>query len=96
MKPSVPFKQKRQDIRQIVSRFSVADPRVFGLVLHGTDVEGRDLDLLVDPLPQTTLFDMGSLQGALEDLLGVPVDVRTPGGLPPKFRAAVAAKAQPV
>ena len=96
MKPSVPFEQKRHDIRRIASRFPVTNPRVFGSVLHGDDAEGSDLDLLVDPLPETTLFDLGGLQGELEDLLGVPVDVRTPGGLPPKFRAAVVAEAQPV
>lgn len=96
MKPSIPFEQKRRDIRRIASRYRVANPRVFGSVLHGDDAEGSDLDLLVDPLPDTTLFDLGGLQGELEDLLGIRVDVRTPGGLPPKFRAAVVAEAQPV
>ncbi len=96
MKPSIAFEQKRQGVRLIASRFPVANPRVFGSVLHGDDAEGSDLDLLVDPLPETTLFDLGGLQGALEDLLGVPVDVRTPSGLPAKFRAAVVAEAQPV
>ncbi|MDP1691231.1 MAG: nucleotidyltransferase family protein [Burkholderiaceae bacterium] len=96
MKPSVPFEQKRHDIRRIASRFRVANPRVFGSVLHGDDAEGSDLDLLVDPLPETTLLDLGGLQGELEDLLGVRVDVRTPNGLPEKFRARVLAEAQPV
>ena len=96
MKPSVPFEQKRQDIRRIASRFPVANPRVFGSVLHGDDAEGSDLDLLFDPLPETTLFDLGGLQGELEDLLGIKVDVLTPNSLPDKFRAAVLAEAQPV
>jgi predicted nucleotidyltransferase len=96
MKPSILFEQKRHDIRRIASRFSVANPRVFGSVLHGDDAEGSDLDLLVDPLPETTLLDLGGLQGELEDLLGVRVDVRTPNGLPEKFRARVLAEAQPV
>lgn len=96
MRPSILFEQKRNDIRLIVGRFRVENPRVFGSVLHGDDADGSDLDLLVDPLPETTLFDLGGLQGALEDLLGVPVDVRTPGGLPSKFRAAVVAEAQSV
>lgn len=96
MKPSIPFEQKRQDIRRIASHFPVANPRVFGSVLHGDDTEGSDLDLLVDPLPQTTLFDLGGLQGELEDLLGIKVDVLTPNSLPDKFRAAVLAEAQPV
>lgn len=96
MKPSLPFAQMRDEIRQIASRFRVVNPRVFGSVLHGVDTDTSDLDLLVDPLPETTLFDLGGLKGELEELLGVPVDIRTPGGLPPKFRALVLAEAQPV
>lgn len=95
MKPSVPFEQNCQDIHRIFSRLPVADPRVFGSVLHKTDLESPNLDLHVDPLPQTTLFGLGGVQGGREDLLGVPVDIRTSNGLPPKFRAAVVAKAQP-
>lgn len=96
MRPSIAFEQERDDIRRIASRYPVANPRVFGSVLRGDDAEDSDLDLLVDPLPETTLFDLGGLQGELEDLLGVPVDIRTPGGLPPKFRAVVVAQAKPV
>lgn len=96
MRPSIQFEQKREDIRRIASRFPVANPRVFGSVLHGDDAEGSDLDLLVDPLPQTTLLDLGGLQGELEDLLGIKVDVLTPNALPERFRAAVLAEAQPV
>ena len=69
---------------------------MFGSVLHGADQDGSDLDLLVDALPGTTLFDLGGLQGELEDLLGVSVDVLTPGDLPAKFRQQVLAEAQPV
>jgi hypothetical protein len=65
-------------------------------VLHGTDQDGSDLDLLVDVLPGATLFDLGGLQVELEDLLGVHVDLLTPGDLPPKYRAQVLSEAQPV
>jgi predicted nucleotidyltransferase len=51
---------------------------------------------LVDALPGATLFDLGGLQVELEALLGIHVDVLTPGDLPPKFRAKVLAEAQPV
>jgi len=37
------------------ARFRAANPRIFGSVLHGTDLEGSDLDLLVDALPGATL-----------------------------------------
>ncbi len=64
--------------------------------MHGSDREGSDLDLLVDALPGATLFDLGGLQIELEELLGVPVDLLTPGDLPEKFREKVLAEAQPV
>lgn len=64
----------------------MCNPRVFGSVLHGEDSNNSDLDLLVDPLPGATLLDLGAVQFKLEELLGVPVDVLTPGDLPAKFR----------
>ncbi len=69
---------------------------MFGSVLRGEDRDGSDLDLLVDALPGATLFDLGGLQIELEELLGVPVDLLTPGDLPPKFRDQVLAEARPV
>ena len=96
MKPAIALDLKRSAVREAVSRFHTANPRVFGSVLHGDDREGSDLDLLVDALPGATLFDLGGLQAELEDLLGVRVDVLTPGDLPPKFRQQVLAEAQPV
>ena len=96
MKPSAALDLKRSAVRDIVGRFRVANPRVFGSVLHGTDRDGSDLDLLVDTLPGATLFDLGGLQEELQDILGVPVDLLTPGDLPPGFRDQVLAEAVPV
>jgi hypothetical protein len=87
---------KRNAVREAVNRFRTANPRVFGSVLHGTDRDGSDLDLLVDALPGATLLDLGGLQDDLESLLGIQVDLLTPGDLSPKFRAKVLAEAQPV
>jgi predicted nucleotidyltransferase len=87
---------KRSAVREAVNRFRTANPGVFGSVLHGTDREGNDLDLLVDALPGARLLDLGDLQDELKSLLGVDVDWLTPGDLPPKFRAKVLAEAQPV
>jgi predicted nucleotidyltransferase len=42
-----------------VERFHTSNPRVFDSVLHGTDQNGSDIDLLVDALPGATLFDLG-------------------------------------
>jgi uncharacterized protein len=96
MKPSIALDLKRDALLEAVSRFHTANPRVFGSVLHGDDLEGSDLDLLVDALPGATLFDLGGLQVELEELLGVTVDLLTPGDLPQKFREQVLAEARPV
>mgnify|MGYP006168335901 FL=1 len=96
MRPSVVLDLKRSAVRETVSRFRTANPRVFGSVLHATDHEDSDLDLLVDALPGATLLDLGDLQEELKSLLGVEVHLLTPGDLPPKFRAKVLAEAQPV
>ena len=78
MRPSLALDLKRSAVREAASRFRTANPCIFGSVLHGTDQDGSDLDLLVDALPGPTLFDPGSLQVELESLLGVRVDLLTP------------------
>lgn len=96
MKPSAALALKRTAVREAMERFRTTNPRVFGSVAHGTDRDGSDLDLLVDALPGATLFDLGGLQAELEELLGVSVDLVTPGDLPPKFRQHVLAEALPI
>ena len=87
---------KRNAVRETVSRFRTTNPRVFGSVLHGTDHDGSDIDILVDALPGATLLDLGDLEAELKSLLGVHVDLLTPGDLSPKFRAKVLSEAQPL
>ena len=96
MKPSIALAEKHEAVRKAASRFRTNNPRVFGSVLHGTDNDGSDLDILVDALPGATLFDLGGLQLELEKLLGVPVDLVTPGDLPMKIRDQVLTEARPI
>ncbi len=96
LKPSLALKQNRELIRHIVSNHRSSNPRVFGSVLRGTDTESSDLDLLIDPLPGATLFDLGAIQIELQESLGVSVDVLTPKDLPQRFRDQVLGEAIPV
>jgi len=80
----------------VVESHHACNARVFGSVVDGDDTEDSDLDILIDPTPETTLFDIGAIRHELIQLLGVPVDVVTPKALPEKFRTAVLAKAVPV
>lgn len=96
MRPSVALDQQREVVRQMAVQYRVRNPRVFGSAADGSDTDDSDLDILVDPLPEATLFDLGGLQVALEELLGVQVDVLTPADLPARFRDDVLGRALPV
>ena len=94
--PSEALRDGRDVIRALAARHRTANPRVFGSVLAGRDGADSDLDLLVETTPETTLFDLGGLQDALEEALRVRVDVKTPLDLPPHIRARVLDQAVPV
>jgi hypothetical protein len=96
MKPSRALDLNRAAIRSIVEAHHARNARVFGSVLRGEDAEGSDLDILVDPTAETTLFDIGAIRHELTRLLGVPVDVLTPGASPETVRAAVLAEARSI
>lgn len=96
MLPSLALQQHRDAIRQIALGHRVTNVRVFGSVVDGSDVEGSDLDILVDPTPSTTLMDIARIEQDLMQLLNIPVDVLTPNALPSSFRTNVLAQAQAV
>jgi len=96
MRPSEALRLHREDIRRVVEQNRTRNPRVFGSILHGEDTEDSDLDLLVDPTPDTTLMDIARVQNRLQKLLGVSVDVLTPKALPENFRDRSLSEAVPV
>jgi len=96
LKPSAALDANRAAIRRVVESHRARNARVFGSVAQGLDSEHSDLDILIDPTAQTTLFDIGAIRHELNQLLGVPVDVLTPNALPEHFRAIVLAQARPI
>jgi predicted nucleotidyltransferase len=96
MRPSEALAAHREEIRRVVTQNRACNPRIFGSVLRGEDSETSDLDLLVDATPEASLFDIARIQGELEDLLGLKVDVVTSNGLHPRMRDRVIAEAMPV
>mgnify|MGYP003460783165 CR=1 FL=1 len=96
MKPSDSFQAHREALREVIARYGVARPRVFGSAARGDDHEGSDLDLLVEPAPTTTLFTLVALQIEAERLLGLSVDVLTPRSLPRGSRERILREAVPV
>ncbi|MDY7572909.1 nucleotidyltransferase family protein [Actimicrobium sp. CCI2.3] len=93
MKPSDALIQHREKIRAIIFAHHGLNPRVFGSTVRGEDTEKSDLDILIDPMPETTFFDIGAMRRELRLLLGVAVDILTPRGLPEKIRIEVLSEA---
>ncbi len=96
MKPSDRLAIHREEIRRIVETYRATNPRVFGSVVRDEDRETSDLDILVDPGADTSLFDIGAIQYEINLLLGVPIDILTPNALPAQMRESVLAEARPI
>jgi len=96
MRPSEALRIHRSRLRELIARHPAAHPRVFGSSIQGDDADGSDLDLLVDPTPETTLLTLAAIQQDAQRLLGVPVDVLTPQSLPARIRDRVLRDAVPV
>jgi len=62
-----------ETIRQLVMQAGMRI-RASSLVLHGDDVDGSDLDILIDPAPKTSLLDLAGLQIEIEARMGVKVE----------------------
>ena len=94
-----PFKAlalNRAAIRHVVESHRARNPRLFGSGLDEQDSDASDLDILIDPTPETTLMNVAASQVELQQILGVPVDVLTPKALPDTFRSPVLSEAIPV
>lgn len=96
MRPSIALQTHRKQIRSVVLAHKASNVRVFGSVLRGEDTVDSDLDLLIDPTPETSLMDIGAIRLELKNLLGVNVDILTPKALPDSFREQVLMESEPV
>jgi uncharacterized protein len=97
MRPSEVLEKNREAIREATRRFNAANPRVFGSVARGEDRADSDLDILVDALPGTTLFDLGGLLEELKMIMaGTEIHLLTPGDFPERMRGRVLQEAKPV
>ena len=59
LKPSQALASHRESIRRVVESHHARNARVFGSVVRGDDTEDSDLDILIDPTPETTCSTLG-------------------------------------
>ncbi|MBF4622491.1 XRE family transcriptional regulator [Clavibacter sp. VKM Ac-2542] len=73
----------RERILEVAARCRVDDVRVFGSVARGDATAGSDVDLLVHPKPDASIFDVAGFMAEVTELLGIHVDVVSDRGTGP-------------
>ena len=80
--------QLKAMLPELAEKFGVAELGLFGSRVRGDNREDSDLDVLVTFRPGATvsLFTLGGLATALEEGLGVGVDLAVKDNLDPRLR----------
>ena len=79
MRPSEALKLHKDAILEVLARYPVKNPMLYGSVLKGKDTEESDIDIMVEKTGRLTLFDLQEIEDELFKVTGVKVDVRTSG-----------------
>ena len=87
------LRQHRKALLEAVASAGGSNLRVFGSVARGDDNPDSDVDLLVDLPEETSLFAVLALEGSLERILKVKVDLAPVASLKPRVRAEALADA---
>ena len=90
------LKNKRDEIVAVARAHGADNLRLFGSTVRGEQRAESDVDILVTPGPEWTLMDRIRLKQALEDLLGVEVDLLTDNTLHPRLREPILEEAEPL
>ncbi|TFF27799.1 nucleotidyltransferase [Jiella endophytica] len=79
MKPSEALEKHRETIREILSRYPVSNPRIFGSVARGEDTEESDLDIIVERHEPLSYYDVFKMEDEVEASTGIRLDLRLQG-----------------
>jgi predicted nucleotidyltransferase/DNA-binding XRE family transcriptional regulator len=77
------LRRARGEILRAAHRRNLDDVRVFGSVARGEAGAGSDVDLLVHPDPEASVFDLAGFMAEVEELVGTRVDVVSDRGTGP-------------
>lgn len=87
---------RREEILRLAGLHGAKNVRIFGSAARGEDVEGSDIDVLVELEEGRSLLDHVGLKQDLEELLGTKVDVVVEGGISPYLEEQILAEAVPL
>lgn len=77
------LRQRVKLIKKLANISRIESVAVFGAVARGEERPDSDVDLLVMPNPEASLFDLAQFAEDMEELLGRRVDVVSRRGLDP-------------
>ena len=89
MRPSEALALHRDEVLKIIAKYPVSNPRVFGSVARGEDVEGSDIDIIVHPHTNVSYFELGRLANELGNLLNCTVDLGEDDCIKPHARDSI-------
>ncbi len=75
MRPSEALRLHKDAILEVLARYPVSNPRVFGSVARGEDHEGSDIDLVIDKDGRFSYYDMAQLESELTKVTGFKIDL---------------------
>jgi len=90
------LQQQKVSIIAIASQYHAVNVRVFGSVVRGEERDDSDIDLLVEFLPGSTLFDHVGLINSLSKVFGRKVDVVSERALNKHLKSKVLSEAVPL
>lgn len=85
---------RRDLLRDALSRLGARNVRVFGSVARGDNRADSDVDLLIDAPEGFGLLELAQMKNEAERILELPVDVIPAGSLKPDVRLTALAEAQ--
>jgi uncharacterized protein len=91
------LREHREEILAAADAVGASNIRIFGSVARGEETAESDIDLLVDfPAKERGLFPLLRLAGAIEALVGRPIDVAAVEIMAPAVRERALAEAIPL
>jgi uncharacterized protein len=96
VRPSEALAKHREEVLEIFAKYPVSNPRVFGSVARGEDVEGSDIDIVVDVAKGCSYFDIFRIEDAISAVLNVDADVHTLKEFGPRMLLRVSADIKPL
>lgn len=80
----------RDHVLAAAAKRGLSSVRVFGSVARGDATTDSDLDLLVHPAPDSTVFDLAGFRADAERIVGANIDVVSDRGTGPVMERILA------